>query len=258
MVFGVYVAPIGHQTDTVNPAAFFMQNSDYQSFELETSQKGTNAPHAGKPTHRPPGGVGEEWPALLSKKWLAARYQCIMANGSINRRRFRMLVLTEEVLTRAGIPMELAYSRSTKTFNAIHSMSLTKILRGFCLALLLTITYTATAQTVANVPPANAPVVLIPPVHVPVTDLAAYTIYDTIPGTLVVSDSTIRMIQVRPGEYKYQAVLSTIVFSGYMVKEVQIEAGEKSRAPKLLGHRFYHEAWGMIDPKRVLLFKTNQ
>jgi hypothetical protein len=230
-----------------------MEKVDYQQFTERIERKAYQTPSAEKTTNRTDR-VGEDWPPLLSKKWLAARFGCLMANGQINRRRFRALVLTEEVLERAGIPVEFANSKNCKTFNAIHSMQLTTILRGFCLALLLSISCTVTAQYLTVADPSN-PVTppVTPPVHVPYT-----AVFDTMPGTMVVSDSIIRMVQVRPGEYKYQAVLSTIVFDGFMVKEFQAPTSGTLGNPKLMGHRFYHKEWGLVDPKRVLLFKTNQ
>lgn len=227
---------------------------------MDRVEKNTpQTPNTDKATNRPGNGVGE-WPPLLTKKWLAAHYGCLLANGSINLRRFRAQVLTKEVLQRAGIPPEIAYSRSTRTFNAIYSMSLTTILRGFCLALLLSITATATAQTLATIPAKPAPITVTDPdvtlpVHVPVT---VTTILDTLPGVMVVSDSIIRMVQDPNGSYRYQQVLSTLVFDGFMVKEFQLPDGRTVGNPKLIGHRFYHAKWGLVDPKRVLLFKTNQ
>lgn len=237
-----------------------MQGIDYQTFTEKVERNTPQMPNAEKPTNRPGNGVGE-WPPLLTKKWLAAHYGCLLANGSINLRRFRAQVLTIEVLERANIPPEIAYSRSTRTFNAIYSMSLTTILRGFCLALLLSITATATAQTVATVPANPAPITItgssgIISVPAPVT-----TILDTLPGVMVVSDSIIRMVQDPNGSYRYQQVLSTLVFDGYMIKEFEMPVAPDGRTlgnPKLIGHRFYHAKWGLVDPKRVLLFKTNQ
>jgi hypothetical protein len=254
----LYLPPIGYQSGSNNLHINFMQGIDYQTSMEKVERNTTQTPNPSKVTDRASNGVGE-WPPLLTKKWLAAHYGCLLANGSINLRRFRAQVLTAEVLQRAGIPPEIAYSRSTKTFNAIYSMSLTTILRGFCLAFLLTITATATAQTVATVPATLAPItvtdpVVTRPVHVPV---AVTTILDTLPGVMVVSDSIIRMVQDPNGSYRYQRVLSTLVFDGWMVKEFQLTAGTQG-GQKLLGHRFYHEKWGIVDPKRVLLFKTNQ
>lgn len=232
---------------------------------MDRVEKNTpQTPNTEKPTNRPGNGVGE-WPPLLTKKWLAAHYGCLLANGSINLRRFRAQVLTIEVLERANIPPEIAYSRSTRTFNAIYSMSLTTILRGFCLALLLSITATATAQTLATVPAKPAPITVTDPdvtlpVHIPIPAQVT-TILDTLPGVMVVSDSIIRMVQDPNGSYRYQQVLSTLVFDGYMIKEFEMPVAPDGRSlgnPKLIGHRFYHAKWGLVDPKRVLLFKTNQ
>lgn len=245
------MAAIVYQSARKNLHCKFMEKIDYQQFTERIERKAYQTPSAEKPTNRT-NRVGEDWPPLLSKKWLAARFGCLMANGQINRRRFRALVLTEEVLERAGIPVEFANSKNCKTFNAIHSMQLTTILRGFCLALLLSISCTVTAQTVANV---HAQTVSN---SVTAEPLPYTAVFDTMPGTMVVSDSIIRMIQVRPGEYKYQAVLSTIVFEGFMVKEFQAPTSGTLGNPKLMGHRFYHKEWGLVDPKRVLLFKTNQ
>lgn len=258
----LYLSPIGYQSGSNNLHCIFMQGIDYHTFAEKVERNTPQMPNAEKPTNRPGNGVGE-WPPLLTKKWLAAHYGCLLANGSINLRRFRAQVLTIEVLERANIPPEIAYSRSTRTFNAIYSMSLTTILRGFCFALLLiTITQsTATAQTVATVPANPAPITvphpeITLPVHVPIT-----TILDTLPGVMVVSDSIIRMVQDPNGSYRYQQVLSTLVFDGFMVKEFQVPVihdGKNPGNPKLIGHRFYHAKWGLVDPKRVLLFKTNQ
>jgi hypothetical protein len=73
--------------------------------------------------------VGEDWPKLLTKKWLAVYFGC-WTGQAICRRRFRAHVLTPEVLKRAGIPETVAYSINTKTFDVLQSAALTKVLNS--------------------------------------------------------------------------------------------------------------------------------
>lgn len=73
----------------------------------------------------------EAWPLLLTKKFLAIRFGCWSdSRQTILTKRFRARVLTPEVLHRAGIDPEVAYSCSCKEFDALQSQRLTQILRS--------------------------------------------------------------------------------------------------------------------------------
>lgn len=101
-----------------------MQNVEKQSFRSKNSLPAANFAES---TEKLPTRVGEDWPKLLTKKWLAVHFGCF--NGrEICRRRFRRHVLTAEVLAAAGISEAVAFSRSTKTFDVIQSQALTRIL----------------------------------------------------------------------------------------------------------------------------------
>lgn len=91
---------------------------------------GHNVAQNGKSTHGSlPKRVGEDWPKLLTKKWLAVHFGC-WTGQAICRRRFRAHVLTPEVLELAGIPQEVAYSIKTKTFDVLQSAALQKVLNA--------------------------------------------------------------------------------------------------------------------------------
>lgn len=201
--------------------------------------------------------VGEEWPPLLSKKWLAVHFGCLKNDGTINRQKFRTHVLNSEVLKMAGISIEKAYSVSTKTFNAIDSMSLTKILRGFCFAILMAVTVPLPAQNGTVATPVST--ISSRPFNGPV-QVTEKTFRDTLMGQAVVADSTVRMVDVG-GAYQYQKVLSTIVVDSYMVREymyrVRSDDGS-SEGPIEAGNKFYLLTGAQIDPKRIMVFKTNK
>lgn len=194
-----------------------------------------------KTTKNQPERVGEDWPPLLTKKWLAIHFGCF--NGrEILRRRFRAQVLTPEVLQRAGISEEHAYSRSTRTFTATQSLMLTKILRGFCLAAFLLNTSISIAQTSE-------------------TPTVKYSgdkfVLDTIHGQAMLTDSIIQMKQVGSA-FQYQKVLSTIVVDAYLVKQYRflVRAIDGGTEPFDLSQSFHLLTGGLIDPNRILIFKT--
>lgn len=204
-----------------------------------------NAPFLGKTektTKKPPEvEVEGEWPRLLSKKWLAIHYDCW--NGKeVLWRRFRSHVLTKDVLEKAGIDPEYAYSRHCKTFNAIDSLMLTKILRGFCLLLTLMAFGTAQAQTMST----------------PKYSRDTF-VHDTIPGYAMLSDSMVRMVEAGPnGQYRFEKVLSTVVVDAYMVKSFRflVRASDGGTDPFDTSQSFHLLTGGMIDPNRILIFKT--
>ncbi len=194
-----------------------------------------------KPTKKPPDGVGEEWPKLLTKKWLAIHFGCF--NGhEILRHRFRSQVLTTDVIQRAGISEERAYSRNTRTFTAIESRMLTQILRGFCLIAFLIVSTITTAQT-----PSTAPTV-------------KYSrdkfLRDTFLGQAMLTDSTIRMVSAGTG-FRYEKVLSSIVVDAFMVKEYRflVRASDGGEEPFDMNQAFFLLTGGRIDPNRIMLFK---
>lgn len=102
-----------------------MQNAEKEHFKPFPVP---NVAQNGKSTHGLQAErVGEDWPKLLSKKWLAIHFDC-WTGQAICRRRFRQHVLTPEVLKLAGIPETVAYSIKTKTFDVLQSAALTKVL----------------------------------------------------------------------------------------------------------------------------------
>jgi len=194
-------------------------------------------------TQKPPNGVGEEWPRLLTKKWLAIHFGC--HNGSeILRHRFRSQVLTAEVIQRAGISEERAYSRNTRTFTAIESRMLTQILRGFCLIALLFVSTISTAQT------DTAPTVKYS---------ADKYVYDTIPGVAMITDSIIRMVQDGNG-FRYEKVMSTIVVDAFLLKQFRflVRASDGGTEPFDMQQSFHLLTGGRIDPNRIILFKQSE
>ena len=246
----LYLPQILHQSSTLKPAPFFMENVDYQSFNPNNLKGHSNTDHGPKPTNRPDERVGETMPLLLSKKWLAIHFEC-WTNNRINNKRFRRYVLTPEVLQQAGIPQEEAYSQSLKTFNAVQSMKLIQILFRPLVFLLLA-AYTLGAQTP------------IEPIHQFKTDTfqngadGNYFLRDTIPGMAVVTDSMVRMVYTgQSGLYRYQSVLSTIVVDALMVQEYRLVVrGDTGISdPVDLSRRFFFLTGGKLDPKRILLFK---
>lgn len=205
-------------------------DSAFQTITIQTTQK--------PPEER----VGEEWPRLLSKKWIAIHFGCY--NGqNVLWRRFRSHVLTPEVLQNAGIDQDFAYSRHCKTFNAIQSMKLTQILRGFCfLAFLLTTTF-STAQTGTSTT---------------VEYSGDKFVNDTIPGMAMITDSIIRMVQVGTG-FRYEKVLTGIVVDAYMVKQHRflVRSSDGGHEPFDLTQSFHLLTGGLIDPKRIMIFKQS-
>lgn len=217
-----------------------------------------------KATHSLPGRVGEEWPRLLTKKFLAGYFGCSHTNG----KRFRTLVLPPEVLEAAGIAPEVAYNQSTKTFNVIDSMKLTKILRGFCLISMLILTEKVIAQT-GSITPAPPQSIVTPAVGTgtnivnPLLPTVKYSrdsfLRDTIPGLAVVTDSIIRMVQAPAGAYKYEKVMSTVVVSALWVKEFRylVRASDGGTDPFDSTQRFFFLSGGQIDPNRIIIFKQD-
>lgn len=249
----LYLPRILHQSCTLNSAPFFMENVDYQSFISKEPAWMTKTTIETKSTENPPERVGEPWPKLLSKKFLAIQFQC-WSNNRINTQRFRRLVLTPEVLQAAGIPPEIAYSQTVKTFNAVQSMNLLKVLNPI-IALLLLAVSTTSAQTPAPAPTSE-------PIHQFKTDTVKngndYVLRDTIPGLAVVTDSMVRMVYTgQSGLYKYQSVMSTIVVDALMVQEYRILVSGPTGVgdPREVSRRFFFLTGGTIDPKRIVLFK---
>ena len=230
-----------------------MENVEYQSFKTKQTEGHSNTDQGPKPTNRTPERVGEPWPKLLSKKFLAIQFQC-WTNNRINTQRFRRYVLTPEVLQKAGIPEKEAYSQTVKTFNAVQSMNLLKVLNPI-IALLLLAVSTISAQT-----PAPAPI--SEPIHQFKTDTVKngndYVLRDTIPGLAVVTDSMVRMVYTgQSGLYKYQSVMSTICVDALMVQEYRVLVSGATGVgdPREVSRRFFFLTGGTIDPKRIVLFK---
>lgn len=224
-----------------------MELLDNQSKRVQVGHTGHQNP---KTTQNPPNGVGEGWPPLLTKKWLAIHFGCW--NGKrISYKQLRRQVLTKSVLSEAGIPEDYAYSVSTRTFNAIYSMKLTQVLRGFCLLSVLLLANAANAQNSKT-----SDFTLAVPDKV---QYAKDTILrDTIPGLAMVTDSLVRMVSTkRPGEYRYEAVLGTVCLEAIMVKEYRylVRANDGGLDPFDLGQRFFFLTGGQIDPKRIVIFK---
>lgn len=97
--------------------------TEYQPFETKTVHSVPESPIFRENT--------EGWPPLLTKKFLACYFGCWSeSRQTILTKRFRSKVLTPEVLQRAGISLEYAYSRSCKEFDAVESIKLTQILLG--------------------------------------------------------------------------------------------------------------------------------
>jgi len=229
-----------------------MEKVDYQSFISKEPAWMTKTTIETKSTENPQERVGEPWPRLLSKKYLAIHFEC-WTNNRINNKRFRRYVLTPEVLQEAGIPQDEAYSQSLKTFNAVQSMKLIQILFRPLVFLLLAAS-TLGAQT--PIEPISQPI------HQFKTDTfqngADYFLRDTIPGMAVVTDSMVRMVYTgQSGLYRYQSVLSTIVVDALMVQEYRmVVRGDTGISdPVDLSRRFFFLTGGKLDPKRILLFK---
>ena len=207
---------------------------------IDNQPSNSNYPQSGhstaKPTQSTVSRVGEEWPPLLSKKWLAIYFGCWSDKGVCSKR-LRSKVLTPEVLSQAGIPEDVGYSRNTRSFNALQSMRLTQILRGFCLIAMLFCSSISTAQN-------------------SVKYSGDTFVRDTFPGIAVISDSTIRMIAYGTG-FRYEKVLSSIVIDAYMVKEYHylVRATDGGTEPFDLTQTFHLLTGGLIDPRRLLLFK---
>lgn len=217
-----------------------MQNVDVQS---NTLQLAPNVVQVSKSIENPPSRVGEAWPPILEKKWLAIHFGCW--NGREISRRFRTKVLTPEVLQKAGISQEFAYSRNCKSFDVIQSIMLTKILRGFCLiAFLLTSTITI-AQTAAPAVKYSRDTFLL----------------DTLPGQAMITDSIVRMVTAGPtGEYRFEQVLSTVVVDAICVKKYRflVRASDGGTDPFDMAQSFFLLTGGLIDPNRILIFKQYQ
>ena len=72
----------------------------------------------------------EKPPLIISKKWLAVRFEmCAAGSGEINYRRLYRLVLTPEVLAHIGKTLPEVRCRSVKEFDAITSRKLIEILQ---------------------------------------------------------------------------------------------------------------------------------
>lgn len=199
-----------------------------------------------KPTNKLPNGVGEDWPRLLSKKWLAGYYGCSSTNG----KRFRNSVLSPEILQQAEIPLEIAYSPKLKTFNVNDSRKLTQLLRGFCLASSLFFAHHGNTQTVQKVAVPDPPKYLLDTTRI-----------DSVFGQCIISDSIVRMVEIGPtGEMRFEKVMSTIVVDALYTKRSRIlvrasDGGTDSEEK----HIFYFlPRMGIIDPNRILLFKQKQ
>ena len=204
--------------------------------------KATNDP---KSTQK--AGVGEDWPKLLTKKFLASHYGCSSTNG----KRFRTSVLSPEILEAAEIPLEIAYSPKLKTFNVKQSQKLTKLLRGFCLAAILLFSskqvysQNAVSSTFADLNPLKYSVDSIK--------------IDSIWGQCIISDSIVRMVSIGPtGEMRFEKVLSIIVVDVLYTKEhrLLVRASDGLTDPWEDKHLFYFlPSMGIIDQNRILLFK---
>lgn len=231
-----------------------MQSADFQHKSIESAPNGLQSV---KTTEKVPERVGE-WPALLTKKFLAIQFDCF-SNGRIDIRKFRLYVLTPEVLDQAGIDQSLAYSRNLKTFNAIQSMKLSKIFRGLCLASILFITGSIQAQT--QTPKTNFPLQFTPaPTILQSADVDSIAKRDTTLGLVVLMDSTIRMQQIGRGQYAYQSVVGLIVLEARMIQEYKsLVSGKDGKGqPVETGRRFFLITGEPLREDKILMFKTLQ
>lgn len=193
-------------------------------------------------------GVGEEWPKLLTKKFLAGHFGCSSTNG----KRFRTSVLSPEILEAAEIPLEIAYSPKLKTFNVKQSQKLTQILRGFCLASIVIFSQQVYSQKSVSETSSLANLN-------PVKYSLDTTKIDSIWGQCIISDSIVRMVSIGPtGEMRFEKVLSTIVVDVLYTKErrLLVRASDGLTDPIEDKHLFYFlPSMGIIDQNRILLFK---
>lgn len=60
-------------------------------------------------------------PAIISKKWLCAHFECQYPNGTMNYRRLYRLVLTDQVLTEIGMTRAQVRRTQLREFDAITS-----------------------------------------------------------------------------------------------------------------------------------------
>lgn len=235
-----------------------MQQADYQPKSIESR---TNGPESTKTTEKAPERVGE-WPRLLTKKFLAIQFDCY-ERGRINIRKFRAYVLTTEVLEKAGIDPETAYSIHTKTFNAIQSMSLTKILRVFCLVCMILFSGSLSAQKKEVYPYSGSIQVqkdtIYPNISTPwPNDPDTTYMTDTTAGLVVIMDSTIRMQMIKPGQYAYQSVVGLIVLDAIMVRYYMRIMSAKTgfTDPVERSRRFFLITGEPVREEKILMFKT--
>lgn len=195
-------------------------------------------------------GVGEDWPRLLTKKFLASYFGCSSTNG----KRFRTSVLSPEILEAAEIPLDIAYSSKLKTFNVKQSQKLTKLLRGLCLAAIILFSQQVHSQKsgsetygLANLVPAG------------IKSYVDSIKIDSIWGQCIISDSIVRMVSIgATGEMRFEKVLSTIVVDVLYTKEhrLLVRASDGLTDPWEDKHLFYFlPSMGIIDQNRILLFK---
>ena len=85
-----------------------------------STEKQRIAPQIGKHSQR----VGEEIPPIITKKWLYGHFQI----SPTNKAQLYRLVLTSEVLEFIGLELHAVRTKSFRSFDAIQSRNLAKIL----------------------------------------------------------------------------------------------------------------------------------
>lgn len=184
----------------------------------------TPVPRVPKPT---PGSerVGEGIPPLLTKKFLAVHFGC-WSGGKV-RRRFWSKVLTDDVLDEAEIDRGWAMSWHCKTFSAVQSARLKRILFPVAIVLL-----PALGLAQAAVP----------------TEMF---VRDTFQGRAVVTDS----IWVMRTLGQVERVQAPVVLDAVMVKEYAFTTNpDGSPNPRAYTQRFFDFTGQRIPESRLLLF----
>lgn len=210
------------------------------------------APQTSKTTEKVGERVGEEWPPILTKKWLANFYGFVSPKGAIAYRQFRKHVLTKELLERAGISPEIAYSPKTRMFSAIESMNIKKILAPAFVAFFATASMAQQTKTTFS-PTQN--------ISIGKGSFARDTFaFDTIPGVVIYQDSMIRMVAGESqGSYRYQNVSSTLVLDAWLIRKYRylVKAENGGLEPFDLTQSFHFPSGALIDERRILLFKAS-
>ncbi len=79
---------------------------------------------------------------------------------------------------------------------------------------------------------------------------------DTILGIAMLTDSCIRMVQ-SGAAFRYEKVLSTVVVDAFMIKEYRflVRASDGGTDPFDMHQSFHLLTGGLIDPRRIIMFK---